>query len=83
MGEVVKIKERLSLIKQYTKLPVCVGFGVKTEKQAKEIASFADGVVVGSHFVNQITSNMEDKRIMIASLSASASAMALSMHQED
>lgn len=79
MGEVAKIKERLSLIRQYTKLPICVGFGVKTEKQAKEIASFADGVVVGSHFVSQIASNIEDKCAMVTSLSESASAMAQSM----
>ncbi len=82
MGEVSHIKERLSLIRQYTKLPICVGFGVKTEQQAKSVASFADGVVIGSHFVSQITSNIGDKPAMLASLSESASVMSLSMARD-
>ncbi|MFB7466378.1 tryptophan synthase subunit alpha [Streptomyces sp. NPDC056224] len=32
-------------------LPVCVGLGVSNPAQAKEVASFADGVIVGSAFV--------------------------------
>lgn len=39
-------------IKRATDLPVCVGFGVKTPEIAKEIASVADGVVVGSAVVS-------------------------------
>src|ERR1700683_2601171 len=35
-------------IKRHTKLPVCVGFGVRTAEQARAIAEHADGVVVGS-----------------------------------
>jgi tryptophan synthase alpha chain len=34
-----------------TELPVCVGLGVSDAVQAKEVASFADGVIVGSAFV--------------------------------
>jgi tryptophan synthase alpha chain len=41
-------------IKAMTDLPVCVGFGVKTPENAAEIASVADGVVVGSAIVNLI-----------------------------
>jgi tryptophan synthase alpha chain len=37
---------------QHRTLPVCVGFGVKTPKQAVEAARKADGVVVGSAFVH-------------------------------
>ncbi|WKV74544.1 tryptophan synthase subunit alpha [Streptomyces sp. PCS3-D2] len=32
-------------------LPVCVGLGVSNAAQAKEVAGFADGVIVGSAFV--------------------------------
>jgi tryptophan synthase alpha chain len=83
MGEVGKIKEKLSLIRQYTKLPICVGFGVKTPAQAKEIASFADGVVVGSHVVSQITSNMNDNDAMVAALNKSAGVMLEAMTKQD
>ena len=41
-------------IKAATDLPVCVGFGVKTAEQARQIGGSADGVVVGTAIVNAI-----------------------------
>ncbi|MER5203083.1 tryptophan synthase subunit alpha [Streptomyces sp. NPDC002825] len=35
-------------------LPVCVGLGVSNAAQAKEVAGFADGVIVGSAFVRRL-----------------------------
>lgn len=37
-----------------TGTPVCVGLGVSNREQAAEVASFADGVIVGSAFVKRI-----------------------------
>ncbi|MFG3286425.1 tryptophan synthase subunit alpha [Streptomyces sp. NPDC048111] len=37
-----------------TELPVCVGLGVSNAAQAKEVAAFADGVIVGSAFVKRM-----------------------------
>ncbi|MEU3374973.1 tryptophan synthase subunit alpha [Streptomyces sp. NPDC006711] len=37
-----------------TDLPVCVGLGVSNAAQAKEVAAFADGVIVGSAFVKRM-----------------------------
>ncbi|MHA6759215.1 tryptophan synthase subunit alpha [Streptacidiphilus sp. PAMC 29251] len=37
-----------------TELPVCVGLGVSTAAQAAEVAAFADGVIVGSAFVQRM-----------------------------
>ncbi|MEV4557571.1 tryptophan synthase subunit alpha [Kitasatospora sp. NPDC049285] len=37
-----------------TPLPVCVGLGVSNAKQAAEVAAFADGVIVGSAFVQRL-----------------------------
>ena len=39
----------------HTKLPVAVGVGVSNAAQAREVAGFADGVIVGSAFVRGIT----------------------------
>lgn len=36
-------------------LPVCVGLGVSTGDQAAQVAGFADGVIVGSAFVQALT----------------------------
>ncbi|MFI6484401.1 tryptophan synthase subunit alpha [Nonomuraea sp. NPDC050663] len=35
----------------HTDLPVCVGLGIGTGRQAAEVASYADGVIVGSAFI--------------------------------
>ncbi|OAR25351.1 tryptophan synthase subunit alpha [Streptomyces sp. ERV7] len=37
-----------------TSLPVCVGLGVSNAEQAKEVAAFSDGVIVGSAFVQRM-----------------------------
>lgn len=41
----------LENIRKATDVPVCVGFGISTPEQAAEIASIADGVIVGSAIV--------------------------------
>jgi tryptophan synthase alpha chain len=49
-----KVTDAVARIKRHTKLPVCVGFGVRTAEQARGIAQGADGVVVGSALVDAI-----------------------------
>ena len=44
----------VSDIRQYTKVPVAVGFGISTPQQAKQFASVSDGVIVGSAIVRII-----------------------------
>ncbi|NYI07148.1 tryptophan synthase subunit alpha [Allostreptomyces psammosilenae] len=41
-------------IRRHTDLPVCVGLGVSTGAQAAEVARYADGVIVGSAFVQRV-----------------------------
>jgi tryptophan synthase alpha chain len=48
------IDEAVARIKQHAKIPVAVGFGVRTPEQAAAIAKVADGVVVGSALVDLI-----------------------------
>ncbi len=47
-------------IKARTKLPVVVGFGVRTPEQARSISSVADGVVVGSALVDAIAHSLDE-----------------------
>ena len=54
------IGELVKSIKQYTETPVCIGFGINTPEQAKEVAVASDGVVVGSAIVNQVAKNAAD-----------------------
>jgi tryptophan synthase alpha chain len=48
----------IARIKRHTKLPVCVGFGVRTAEQARAIAKNADGVVVGSALVDAVRKSL-------------------------
>lgn len=41
-------------IRQYTDIPVAVGFGISTPEQAKAMAAVSDGAIVGSAIVKQI-----------------------------
>jgi tryptophan synthase alpha chain len=55
-----EVKQKISEIRKNTQLPIGVGFGVKNAEIAKEIASLADGVVVGSALISKIEQNLDD-----------------------
>ena len=56
--DAAKVAAAVTRIKRHTKLPVCVGFGVRTAGQARAIAESADGVVVGSALVEVIRQSL-------------------------
>jgi tryptophan synthase alpha chain len=49
----------VSRIKRHTKLPVAVGFGVRSAEQARAIAQAADGVVVGSALIDALKATLD------------------------
>ncbi|MGF1502408.1 MAG: tryptophan synthase subunit alpha [Paracoccaceae bacterium] len=53
-ADATAVAPEVARIKAAARLPVCVGFGVKTPAAATEIAAVADGVVVGSAIVERI-----------------------------
>jgi len=57
--DAAKVTAAVSRIKRHTKLPVAVGFGVRTTEQARAIAEGADGVVVGSALVDALQQNLD------------------------
>lgn len=57
-----KVAAAVGRIKKHTDLPVCVGFGVTSADQAREIGKGADGVVVGSAIVKAIEQSLENGR---------------------
>jgi tryptophan synthase alpha chain len=48
-------------VKAASGLPVAVGFGIRTPEQAAAVAKVADGVVVGSAFVDAVQDALEGK----------------------
>ncbi len=59
-AETSDVAGHVSRIRQFTDLPVAVGFGIKTPEQAADIARVADAAVVGSALVSVITDNLDD-----------------------
>jgi tryptophan synthase alpha chain len=54
-----KVGEAVGRIKRHTKLPVCVGFGIRTPEAARAIAQTADGAVVGSALVDALRDSLD------------------------
>jgi tryptophan synthase alpha chain len=44
----------IAQVREHTSVPVCVGFGIGTPEQAKEVGKMADGVIVGTACVRTI-----------------------------
>jgi tryptophan synthase alpha chain len=54
-----KVRDQVALIKKATRLPIAVGFGVRTPAQVKAIAAGADAVVVGSALVDAVQKSLD------------------------
>jgi len=51
--------DAVARIKRHTKLPVCVGFGIRTPETARAIAERADGAVVGTALVDALRGSLD------------------------
>ena len=65
-------------VKKASGLPVAVGFGIRTPDQAAAVAKVADGVVVGSAFVDAVQDALEGRtnENVTASVLSKATALA-------
>jgi len=52
--EISSIERQIKTIRNFTNIPIAVGFGIKTPEQAVNIAKTADAVVVGSAIIDKI-----------------------------
>ena len=62
-GQSGDIEAATQRLKDACDLPIAVGFGIKTSEQAREIAKFADAVVVGSALVAEIEAVVDNPAI--------------------
>ena len=53
------VSEAVTRIKRHTKLPVCVGFGIRTPEAARAIAAQASGAVVGTALVDALAKSLD------------------------
>ncbi len=50
-------------VRKLTGKPLCVGFGISTPEQARQVARVADGVIVGSRLV-QLMKEKDDRKLL-------------------
>lgn len=53
------LQETIARLRRATTLPICVGFGISSGAQAREVGQRADGIVVGSALVKAAGSSVE------------------------
>src|SRR6195952_678986 len=58
-AETAVVGEAVARIQRHTKLPVCVGFGIRTPEAARGIAQHADGAVVGTALVDALRASLD------------------------
>ena len=67
------VGKAVARIKRHTKLPVCVGFGIRTPEAAQAIASHANGAVVGTALIDALKGSLDaDGRATSKTVSAVA-----------
>lgn len=64
LSDVAGIRENVSRIRQQSRLPIAVGFGVATPEDAARVGRVADGVIVGSAIVRQIAQHAQDPQMV-------------------
>jgi len=65
-----ELEDFVNRVRQRTNKPLCVGFGISTPEQAKQVARVADGVIVGSRLIQLIEedSTLSSLKAFISSL---------------
>ena len=66
--DIDSVNHHLTRMKNYIKLPVGVGFGIKNAETAKQVSENADAVIVGSAFVSIVEQLSGDKDKMITKI---------------
>jgi len=57
--QIDEVEDNIARIRAHTRLPICVGFGIKDADSASAVAECADGVVVGSALVSEFAAFFE------------------------
>lgn len=81
--DVSSLAEKLARIREASRLPVAVGFGVRTPENAADVARVADAVVVGSALVQQVAEHGADRAATQDALRDTLAAMRHAIDQQD
>ncbi|MGM0365856.1 MAG: tryptophan synthase subunit alpha [Actinomycetota bacterium] len=52
-----EVKNYLELVKEQTRLPAALGFGISTTEQINDIKDYTDGIIIGSKILSMVEEN--------------------------
>ena len=61
-----EVSEMVKRIRNYTNLPMGVGFGVSTKEHLKSVSNYADAAIVGSALIRAIGNSLGDEAVFKA-----------------
>ncbi len=76
----VTLPEYLAHIRTFTKLPLCLGFGISSAGQIQELKSLADGLIVGSALVRRLEHAAQDRTSTLESIASFVRQLASPLH---
>ena len=75
-ADAATVAPHVERVRKASRLPVAVGFGIRTPQRAAEVARVADAVVVGSALVDDIADAIAQNRDAVSKVLETASALA-------
>jgi tryptophan synthase alpha chain len=58
--DVTEVAQRVAALREFTDLPINVGFGISDASSARAVAEVADGVVIGSKLITLVENAVKD-----------------------
>jgi len=55
-----QVAERVNNIREFSSLPIAVGFGVRDAETAKQVSLISDAVVIGSRIINEVENSKQE-----------------------
>lgn len=66
--DIQQVSSYLNKVKNYTKSPLALGFGISSPNQIKELNNHADAFIIGSHLINIIEQDRDNPEKMLSNL---------------
>ncbi|NDE90488.1 MAG: tryptophan synthase subunit alpha [Alphaproteobacteria bacterium] len=75
-----QVQNAIARLKQHSKLPVAVGFGIKDAAGAQTVARHADAVVVGSAIVQTVERNLNCRHELVTNVCTYVQTLSTAVH---
>jgi tryptophan synthase alpha chain len=79
-ADAAAVAKAVARVRKVSSLPVAVGFGIRTQQRAAEVARVADAAVVGSALVDAIAEALAHNRDPVAKVLETAAGLAKAVH---